>query len=119
VAMWVSKVGGSYHGVSVSRIFFLRFSSIWMTYYGCRTCFWAGDTFAPRLKIKDKEGREVPVQQFLQGAFLDMCEVLVRAVGDLEGVLGFEVRPSIFIRFWWGFIDEHRDHCIVAYERTP
>ncbi|KII91594.1 glycoside hydrolase family 5 protein [Plicaturopsis crispa FD-325 SS-3] len=55
------------------------------------TCFWAGDTFAPKLKIKTRDGQEVPVQQFLQGAFLDMFEVLARTVGPLEGVLGFEV----------------------------
>ena len=55
-----------------------------------RTCFWAGDAFAPKLKIKVGD-REVPVQRFLQDAFLDMFEVLARALGDLEGVIGFEV----------------------------
>jgi hypothetical protein len=54
----------------------------------CRTCFWAGDTFAPKLRVRDG----VPVQRFLQDAFLDMWEVVARAVGDLDGVLGFEVR---------------------------
>ncbi|KAJ7672413.1 glycoside hydrolase [Mycena polygramma] len=55
------------------------------------TLFWAGDTFAPKLLIKDRHGNEVPVQQFLQNAFLDSWEVLVKAVGDLDGVLGFEM----------------------------
>ncbi|KAG6846502.1 hypothetical protein H0H93_013557, partial [Arthromyces matolae] len=55
------------------------------------TLFWAGDTFAPKLKIKDKNGNMVSIQQFLQDAFLAMSEVLAQTVGDLEGVLGFEM----------------------------
>jgi hypothetical protein len=55
-----------------------------------RTCFWAGDTFAPKLRVKDGD-KEIPIQQYLQDAFLDMYGVLVQAIGDLEGVLGFEV----------------------------
>ncbi|KAK7052960.1 hypothetical protein VNI00_004280 [Paramarasmius palmivorus] len=55
------------------------------------TLFWAGDTFAPKLNINDRHGRPVPAQQYLQNAFLDMCEVLVKAVGDLETVIGFEM----------------------------
>ncbi|KAI0245249.1 glycoside hydrolase family 5 protein, partial [Lactifluus subvellereus] len=51
------------------------------------TCFWGGDTFAPKLRVRD--GR--PDQRFLQDAFLDMWEVVVRAVGDLDSVLGFEM----------------------------
>ncbi len=58
------------------------------------TCFWAGDAFAPKLKLKNRHGEEVPVQEFLQGAFLDMFENIVRAVGDLEAVIGFEVRTT-------------------------
>ena len=56
-----------------------------------RTCFWAGDTFAPKLKVKARDGRQVPVQQYLQGAFLDMFDVVASQFGDLDGVLGFEV----------------------------
>ncbi|KAJ7614127.1 glycoside hydrolase [Roridomyces roridus] len=55
------------------------------------TCFWAGDTFAPKLLIKDRDGNDVPVQQYLQNAFLDMSEALVKAVGDLDAVIGFEM----------------------------
>ncbi|KAH9988245.1 glycoside hydrolase superfamily [Russula compacta] len=51
------------------------------------TCFWAGDTFAPKLRVRNG----VPIQSFLQDAFLDMWETVVRAVGDLDGVLGFEM----------------------------
>lgn len=47
--------------------------------------------FAPKLKIKTSDAREVPVQQFLQNAFFNMWEQVVRAVGDLDGVIGFEV----------------------------
>ena len=52
-----------------------------------RTCFWAGDTFAPKIRVRDG----VPIQGFLQDAFLDMWEAVAHAVGDLDGVLGFEV----------------------------
>ncbi|KAA1475251.1 glycoside hydrolase family 5 protein [Dentipellis sp. KUC8613] len=55
------------------------------------TCFWAGDTFAPKVRVRAADGREMSVQQFLQNAFLDMWEAVARAVGDLEGVLGFEL----------------------------
>jgi len=41
--------------------------------------------------IKDKNNQDVPIQKFLQNAFLDMWDVVVRAVGDLEGVAGFQV----------------------------
>ena len=57
-----------------------------------RTCFWAGDMFAPKLKVKDAEGKEVSIQTFLQTTFLNMWQVVAKTVGDLEGVLGFEVR---------------------------
>ena len=47
--------------------------------------------YAPKLLVKDRHGKEVNIQQYLQNAFLDMWEVLARSIGDLEGVLGFEV----------------------------
>jgi hypothetical protein len=54
------------------------------------TCFWAGDALAP--KLRDGPGSEtVGIQGYLQEAFLDAIDVLVAAVGDLEGVMGFEV----------------------------
>ncbi|KAJ7866595.1 hypothetical protein B0H14DRAFT_2732555 [Mycena olivaceomarginata] len=54
------------------------------------TCFWAGSTFTPKLLLRDpRTGKDVPVQEFLQTAFLDAWAVLVKAVGDLEGVCGF------------------------------
>ena len=31
------------------------------------------------------------VQQYLQGAFLNMFDVVAKKLGNLEGVLGFEV----------------------------
>ena len=55
------------------------------------TLFWAGDVFAPKLRVRNKHDQEVPVQQFLQNAFLDMWEMVARAVGDLDGVIGFQV----------------------------
>ena len=50
--------------------------------------------FAPKLRVKDAEGKEVSIQTFLQTAFLNMWKVVAKAVGDLEGVLGFEVRHA-------------------------
>jgi hypothetical protein len=58
------------------------------------TCFWAGDDFTPRLKIRKEDSRgdaDVPVQAFLQESFLGAWEALVMAVGDLESVVGFQV----------------------------
>jgi hypothetical protein len=51
------------------------------------TCFWAGDVFAPKLKVDG-----IPVQQYLQDKYLRAWERLALAVGDLEGVIGFQVR---------------------------
>jgi hypothetical protein len=53
--------------------------------------FWAGDVFAPKLLVKGRDGIEVSIQQYLQEAFLDMYDTLVRTVGHLDGVIGFEV----------------------------
>ncbi|KAF8953065.1 glycoside hydrolase family 5 protein [Flammula alnicola] len=55
------------------------------------TLFWAGDIFAPKLLVKNKHNQEVPIQQFLQHAFLDMWEMVIGAVKDLDGVLGFQM----------------------------
>jgi len=56
-----------------------------------RTCFWGGDTFAPQLKIKMKDGEVVPVQHFLQDAYLNMWEIVVKTLADLDCVVGFDV----------------------------
>ena len=56
-----------------------------------RTCFWAGDTFAPKLKVTTPNGDLKSVQQYLQDAFLDMYAVVAETLGGLEGVLGYEV----------------------------
>lgn len=57
-----------------------------------RTCFYAGATFAPKLKVKGFDGKEVSIQTFLQTAFLEMWELVAKTLGNLEAVLGFEVR---------------------------
>ncbi len=62
-----------------------------------RTCFWAGDTFAPKLKVKNPAGEEVSIQSFLQGAFLNMWEMVAKTVGNLDGVIGYEVRLLHFL----------------------
>lgn len=51
------------------------------------TLFWGGDTFAPKLKTEDGTS----IQQFLQDAFLNAWDALVNAVGNLEGVIGFQM----------------------------
>lgn len=94
MAMRVSKACSRDDGVSIVLIltataagpirWLLLMSASGVLY---RTCFWAGDTFAPKLRVRDG----VPIQGFLQDAFLDMWEAVVHAVGDLDGVLGFEV----------------------------
>lgn len=53
--------------------------------------------FAPKLRVKGADGREVSIQQFLQGAFLNMWELVVKTVADLEAVIGFEVRKRPFV----------------------
>lgn len=55
-----------------------------------RTCFWAGDIFAPKLKVKNNRGELVGIQTFLQSAFLDMFAHLSQRLGTLPSVLGFE-----------------------------
>ena len=39
------------------------------------------------------------IQEFLQGAFLDMFDKLVEAVGDLDCVIGFEVSIRRYILY--------------------
>ncbi|OCF33707.1 cytoplasmic protein [Kwoniella heveanensis BCC8398] len=61
------------------------------------TLFWGGETFAPSLRVPNDtttiRGQKKPenIQTFLQTAFLNMFGRLVDAVGDLDGVLGFEL----------------------------
>ncbi|KAL7422797.1 endo-1,4-beta-glucanase [Cryptotrichosporon argae] len=54
------------------------------------TLFWAGDIFAPQLKVQ-RAGKSVGIQMYLQDAFIGMYQKLVDAVGDLDTVLGFEI----------------------------
>ncbi|KAG9124154.1 hypothetical protein FRC07_012642 [Ceratobasidium sp. 392] len=55
------------------------------------TLFWAGNTYAPKLRLSSTSGQDVNIQEYLQDCFLNAFEELVRAVGDLEGVAGFEM----------------------------
>ncbi|KAF8595793.1 glycoside hydrolase family 5 protein [Ceratobasidium sp. AG-I] len=56
------------------------------------TLFWAGRTYTPKLRVPSlsSEG-DVNIQDFLQDCFLNAFDQLVRAVGDCEGVVGFEL----------------------------
>lgn len=75
------------------------------------TCFWGGDIFAPKLKVKSSDGQYVSIQTFLQSAFMRMWEVVVKSVGDLDGVLGFEVRTAISLL--------HSTIMKIDHERAP
>lgn len=60
--------------------------------------------FAPKMKTKTTDGREVSIQQFLQDSFLNMWDVIARTLGNLEAVIGFEVshtlvRSDVFLRY--------------------
>ena len=90
LALWVPQTRSVHHVVSIlsAHIYFL--------FTHPSTLFWAGDVFAPKLRVKNKHDQEVPIQQFLQNAFLDMWEMVVRAVGDLDGVIGFQVFHYIY-----------------------
>ncbi|KAG8708082.1 hypothetical protein FRC08_000114 [Ceratobasidium sp. 394] len=55
------------------------------------TLFWAGRTYAPKLRVPSQSGQDINIQDFLQDCFLNAFDELVRAVGDLEGVVGFEM----------------------------
>ena len=57
---------------------------------GCRTCFWAGDIFAPKLEVTH-QGKRVGIQAFLQSCFLQAFDELAKQVGSIESVIGFEV----------------------------
>lgn len=54
------------------------------------TVFWAGRTFAPKVLV-ERAGEKVNIQTFLQDAILDCYDWLVRGLGGLEGVIGYEV----------------------------
>jgi len=47
--------------------------------------------------VKDEHNQEVPIQQYLQNAFLKTWEMIVQVVGNLEGVLGFQVCHILFL----------------------
>ena len=86
MALWISEARGGDYVVRQTLLAWLIVS-----HRTPRTCFWAGDTFTPKLKATDPSGKQVSIQTFLQQSFLDMWAALARAVGDLDGVLGFEV----------------------------
>lgn len=72
------------------------------------TLFWGGETFAPLLKVPGQiDGKWVSrnIQVYLQEAFLAATAKLVKAVGDLETVMGFEVRQNCFI---CAYLTDHR-----------
>ncbi|KAH7907809.1 glycoside hydrolase family 5 protein [Hygrophoropsis aurantiaca] len=88
------------------------------------TCFWAGDTFAPKLKIKCDDDSEKSIQQYLQEAFLNMYSIVVQKLRDLDGIIGFEImnephRGYIDVPSLHGFdynTDLHLSHVPTAFE---
>ncbi|KAG8901460.1 hypothetical protein FRB99_005289 [Tulasnella sp. 403] len=54
------------------------------------TVFWAGETFAPKLMV-ERDGAKVNAQTFLQDAFLNCYDWLLRGLTGLEAIVGFEL----------------------------
>ena len=69
------------------------------------TIFWAGETFAPKRKVKralfkgglgdSSTGGEVGVQEFLQTSMIEAFGALADRVRGCEAVVGFEVRSPL------------------------
>lgn len=80
------------HGVKGGRLPGER--GLWSTGYSKLACaslstlFWGGETFAPTLKVGPKG---INIQSYLQDAYLGAYDQLVKAVGDLDTVVGFEM----------------------------
>lgn len=74
------------------------------------TVFWAGDTFAPKRKVRrslhaGKFGssasaldERVGLQTFLQESMIGAFAALAEKIGDCEAVIGFEVSSGIRAR---------------------
>lgn len=90
---WLSGVKGGGHVDSEQGMWSTGYQKLVASTMA--TLFWGGDMFAPKLRIGD-----VSAQQFLQDRFLDMFEQIAKAVGDLEGVIGFEVSLLLDIVGW-------------------
>ncbi|KAG8923855.1 hypothetical protein FRC02_010851 [Tulasnella sp. 418] len=54
------------------------------------TCFWGGEVFTPKLMV-DRNGEKVNVQTYLQDAYMDCFDYLLKNLADLEGIMGFEI----------------------------
>ncbi|KIL62019.1 glycoside hydrolase family 5 protein [Amanita muscaria Koide BX008] len=122
-AAWLGGVRGGGHVKGSER-------GLWPTGYSklaastMATVFWAGDTFTPKLKVKSPSGQEVSIQSFLQDTFLNMFDELVKAVGDLEAVIGFEMmnephRGYIDLKSLHSFdynVDLHLSHMPSAFQ---
>lgn len=103
MVLWIPKTDRFNNGVSIS-VFILPSLATPQLILFISTCFWGGDIFAPKLLVKNQHNQEVPIQQFLQTAFLDMWDMVVRAVGDLRGVMGVQV--SFLLLFHLGLESE-------------
>ncbi|GLB39596.1 putative glycoside hydrolase family 5 [Lyophyllum shimeji] len=62
-AAWLAGVKGGGHGDSGRGVWPCGYTKLAAATMA--TLFWAGDTFAPKLLVKDKDGKSVPIQQFL------------------------------------------------------
>lgn len=84
------------------------------------TLFWAGDVFAPLLKVKVGD-KEVSAQTFLQDAFMGTWEQLARAVGHLDAVVGFEVLWNLLLTSHILILadDERTSSWIYRYRISP
>ncbi|CAE6459562.1 unnamed protein product [Rhizoctonia solani] len=90
------------------------------------TLFWAGSTFAPKLRVKSRSSEEsVNIQDFLQDHFLDAFDQLVRAVGvkawrsdgpaqgkciwEMHGVWGWDIKKREPVPLREHYFERHPD----------
>ncbi|KAF9238092.1 glycoside hydrolase family 5 protein [Melanogaster broomeanus] len=100
-AAWLLGVKGGGH-IEAER-------SIWPSGYQklaaatMATCFWAGDTFAPKLKITAPNGEVKSVQQYLQDAFLDMYTLIMnephRGYIELPSLHEFDYNTNLHLAY--------------------
>ncbi|KAI5119471.1 hypothetical protein M0805_007205 [Coniferiporia weirii] len=83
-AAWLKGVRGGGHSEAERGIWPCGYQKLAAA--TAATCFWAGDAFTPKLKVNGE-----PIQQYLQERYLRAWKMLARAVGNLEGVIGFQM----------------------------
>ncbi|MCP4761365.1 MAG: glycoside hydrolase family 5 protein [archaeon] len=79
------------------------------------TLFWAGNDFAPNLKIEDEStGKLINIENYLQGHFISAIEKIAEKIKDLPNVIGFNPinEPSM------GYINRSVGKRILSLEKN-